>query len=76
MDGEQTFWFRVVGMIVVAITLVLMSMTGCTMHQHKRVADAIKNGVPPERARIAFSTQTTEMEKAVALITAYKNKGE
>lgn len=74
MDNENKFWVRIFGMIITGVVLIALSISGCTVHQNGKISEAIKNGVPAERARIAFSSQVSEMEKAVALLTAVMKK--
>lgn len=70
MDGEEIFFLSIWRATVIGAVLIAMSVAGCTMHQNSKVAEAIKNGIPAERARVAFSSRVSDMEIAVALLTS------
>lgn len=66
----NTFWLKIWQTIITGMVVIAMTIGGCTVHQNDKVAEAIKGGATPERARIAFSSQVSEAEKIAAILSA------
>ena len=59
----KTFWIAT----IIGITLVLLTVPACNMHNDYCIRMAIKDGADPIEARIAFSQNTTTAQVISAL---------
>ena len=76
MSDEDKFWLRFWQTVAAVIITITLSIGGCTVHQNKKMTEAILHGVSPERARLAYSCNTTSSELIVALMKDLEDKKE
>jgi hypothetical protein len=67
--SEEEFWVTIWRNVLIAIVVVILGFSGCTMHQHRQISNVIKSGVAPERAKMAFSSQVSESGVIASLLT-------
>lgn len=66
---EDNFIFKVWKLVVVSVTIILMGVTSCNIHNTYQIGKAIENGAVPVEARMAFTTQASQSERIVNLLT-------
>lgn len=76
--NEEEFWITIWRNVLIAAVIVILGFSGCTIHRNQQISTAIKNGVVPERAKMAFSGQVSESGIIASLLTLKYNeeKGE
>lgn len=69
---KNVFWLRVWQSFFIAITIILMSISGCTIHKNAMITKSLLNDIPGDQTRMAYSIQVSDVEKTIYLMT--KNK--
>ena len=59
---SEEFTKHIWTVIIVCSTLLLMSVSGCNMHNDYRISQAIRSGADPLEVMVAFSYQRTTAE--------------
>jgi hypothetical protein len=76
MDSEQKFWLSFWKIVGLFIFLIVLSLSICHMHSRHKIAMAIKDGIDPLSARVAFIIEPRAMELFIAREMAKEKKDE
>ena len=56
LRSEDIFWIKIWQVLTIGTVIVILGISGCTMHSNSLTAKAIKNGANPVEAGIAFGS--------------------
>jgi len=68
LRNEDIFWIKIWQVLTIDTVIVILGISGCTMHSNSLIAKAIKNGTNPVEAGIALGSGQGSMPKIVALL--------
>ena len=70
---HDDYSYKLWRLVIIGVILILLSVSGCCVHQNIKIAQTIENGTSPELARLAFSVNTRETEVITALFINKEN---
>jgi len=73
---DNVFWYKVLKLVAIVFVSFIICVTGYNMHENVKISEAIKSGVSPEMANIAYNGRQTTIDQAtiVAMMRGMKSE--